>query len=884
MDSCSEVKELNNKVLNDAIINDDILQNHLVRVQNSLMGIVDRQLSKAEEKVHEKEIELDNANKEKKRLAIDLYKEKSNIDKLNGYISKLKTKINSLENDNSGKSIEFQYINNEVKELKKEKEKLENQVKDIKKMYDESNEKYKQLGEINEIYNSNLKIQKRIRNRMDKEINITNQIKKNAEEELGSYIKKYEMMVNENKELEQQLENQKHETIIAQNALNNMNRELNILSQSKQKFEKQWEDSLLAMVRRDSTLEEVHNNYVAAKEKLDTCEKELHACKYERDNYEKSSILKSNELMENKTLIDELKAKIISLEGRLKESEFNIQEVTAIEEKYREDISKIKLSNKLAVKEINDKKDKINELMNSIKSLNQSFKTQIKDEVIMKVGEKEEKIIKEATKEINDITRNFESTNDSLRNENARLHMKIKDLKEQIVEKDSAHEKYKCLYNQINDHYSKLNDEAQKMVNNLEMKEHDINILRQKLVDKTQENDLQHEKLIQQKLQKEIAFSKLEKERIQKLWINSQKEEIKSKDIINKLSEDNAHLKTQLRMNEIFKIKTADEINETKKEALEHQINISKLTLQLKQEKAKNKTLKDDNVKLKERIVKLENKIEEDTFDNSIYQQMAKQEIKLHVKDKKDKLNEIIENRKMMLAREKKEILLSEMNNKLREENKKLNKDIFQLKVEKKDLISKYNVLNYEHASVMNLISKNKFEIPFSKSLNTNVIQPNDNVYDHIKEANDNYMIPDIQKMMLRIDSLTSEKKYLLNENNVLKRNIEMLKNQVSTMNNNKNTTNKEIKSLKDTIKDKTNQYSTLNKKTEKAQKIAAFLENQIKELKPNYKIDYSKLNNAEPSIMLLSAFQVKDNDNDKESTGFSSTITNLPLIQTKNK
>ena len=61
-------------------------------------------------------------------------------------------------------------------------------------MYDESNEKYKQLGEINEIYNSNLKIQKRIRNRMDKEINITNQIKKNAEEELGSYIKKYEMV------------------------------------------------------------------------------------------------------------------------------------------------------------------------------------------------------------------------------------------------------------------------------------------------------------------------------------------------------------------------------------------------------------------------------------------------------------------------------------------------------------------------------------------------------------------------------------------------------------------------------------------------------------------------------------------------------------------
>jgi len=49
-------------------------------------------------------------------------------------------------------------------------------------------------------------------------------------------------------------------------------------------------------------------------------------------------------------------------------------------------------------------------------------------------------------------------------------------------------------------------------------------------------------------------------------------------------------------MIEIFKKKSANEINETKKEALEHQINLSKITLQLKQAKAKNKTLKEDNV------------------------------------------------------------------------------------------------------------------------------------------------------------------------------------------------------------------------------------------------------------------------------------------------
>jgi len=89
MDNTTDVKELDDETLNNALINDEILQNHLIRIQSSLMGIVDRQLGRAEEKYHEKEIELDKVNSDNKRLAIDLYKERSNIDKLNGYISKL---------------------------------------------------------------------------------------------------------------------------------------------------------------------------------------------------------------------------------------------------------------------------------------------------------------------------------------------------------------------------------------------------------------------------------------------------------------------------------------------------------------------------------------------------------------------------------------------------------------------------------------------------------------------------------------------------------------------------------------------------------------------------------------------------------------------------
>lgn len=138
---------------------------------------------------------------------------------------------------------------------------------------------------------------------MDQEINITNQKKKDEEEELTNLTKKYELIKKEKKELELQLENQKHETIIAQSALNNMNRELNAINWTKQKFEKQWEESLSAMSKRDATLQEVHNKYIETKEKFDVCQKKLNVYQHEKDYYENVAIIKINGKKSNIILI-----------------------------------------------------------------------------------------------------------------------------------------------------------------------------------------------------------------------------------------------------------------------------------------------------------------------------------------------------------------------------------------------------------------------------------------------------------------------------------------------------------------------------------------------------------------------------------------------------
>ncbi len=50
-----------------------------------------------------------------------------------------------------------------------------------------------------------------------------------------------------------------------------------------------------------------------------------------------------------------------------------------------------------------------------------------------------------------------------------------------------------------------------------------------------------------------------------------------------------------------------------------------------------------------------------------------------------------------------------------------------------------------------------------------------------------------------------------------------------------------------------------LNQKYQRAEKIAAFIEKQLKSLTPNKKISYQLVANVEPSTQLIAALMVKD-------------------------
>jgi predicted nucleic acid-binding Zn-ribbon protein len=84
------------------------------------------------------------------------------------------------------------------------------------------------------------------------------------------------------------------------------------------------------------------------------------------------------------------------------------------------------------------------------------------------------------------------------------------------------------------------------------------------------------------KLQKDLQAAKAENDSIQNMWLESQKENLKSKDEINRLQNDNMFLRTQLGITDTVKIKTANEIADAKNREFEQKMEASKLYSELR--------------------------------------------------------------------------------------------------------------------------------------------------------------------------------------------------------------------------------------------------------------------------------------------------------------
>lgn len=149
---------------------ESVLQAHYLRVQQTLMSAVDRQVQGIQGKVLEKEYLLKKTREEKESMGVALYGTKQQVGRLNNTLARV---TDTLEMTRKSEM----YINNEadalVKELnvfRKENKELKSTQNDSKEKLWENEIKIKQLTEINAAFNSDLKIQTKIQSKLRKDL------------------------------------------------------------------------------------------------------------------------------------------------------------------------------------------------------------------------------------------------------------------------------------------------------------------------------------------------------------------------------------------------------------------------------------------------------------------------------------------------------------------------------------------------------------------------------------------------------------------------------------------------------------------------------------------------------------------------------------------
>ena len=268
---------------------------------------------------------------------------------------------------------------------------------------------------------------------------------------------------------------------------------------------------------------------------------------------------------------------------------------------------------------------------------------------------------------------------------------------------------------------------------------------------------------------------------------------------------------------------------------------------------------------------------------------MLKTEIRRLNQDKLDSKKKSIVSEKSSLYLERKYIVAKEMVEKLSVEKKKLVSTNFELKRKSDEFEAKYNETKYRlsvekmrmpgimpqqgiqrnnGASTPHSQNTHSWEsLAYSGFRQDKPSEPNPSMITGAKASTDgattdkpqvSYELPDFESWRLKIESLTKERQYLDNENNLLKTRLQEISLKIVQLEKKLGEVEAKNGQLQSDMDVKKSELIECNKKYNRAEKIAAHLEKQFKEYRPNTKIDYFLLNEAEPSTQLLAALMAQ--------------------------
>ncbi|KAJ3021052.1 hypothetical protein HKX48_009297 [Thoreauomyces humboldtii] len=758
---------------------EQVLQANYLRFQRTLLSAVDGQMADLAARMREREHAANMTAEEKKAMGVELFKAKTEIGGLNNGLGKIRSILQYSEDSRKVLEADREAAEREIARMLEENKHLTHSLTTTRNNLDGSAVKLSQMNDVNAAYFSSIKIQRRIEEKLKKELELTEERRKAGETVIQDMEKAHEALIKSKKEMEDVLKGQRNETAMAQGAMNKMQREIKELTHGKRTLEKQWEDALAAMAKRDTAFQSVETAKEELAELLRGAENQARVLRLEKADAEKIARDKDLECAGLQATLTTLRSGLSSADAKGRDVRNELVEAQVAESLYRQELDKITKLHEISQVELQRKAQTVAELNARIEAMTEQFELRLKSETHAHVARKEEQVEARTSNEIRTAARAAEGLTVTLRHDNAELRLQLAAQSEEIrvlqIEKAALVDRYGA----INNHYGKLYDESKHVMYALEKKEHDVNALKGALVESRHEDKTRAHQLELQSMQKELAQSKAANEALQSRWLQAHKAGLKRKEDHEKLLQENMFLQTQLGITDTIRSKSTTEIGDAKKEALEHKHEAARLHSEVKRLQPVLEEMKRKNTALERQLMDAKFSLEESGITQNTSTQMLKTEIRRLYVDRSDIRQARLADERAAHGLERKYVLAREMVDKLKAERADALRRCAELGLRVEELERREAARPKERFAQQQMPPKEKSAWASLVATPTGEREsgpPPTALASAAPSAEPRariHELPDLEAWRLKIETLTSERTYLKQENEMLQRRMD---------------------------------------------------------------------------------------------------------------
>ncbi|KAJ1560198.1 hypothetical protein HK405_007911, partial [Cladochytrium tenue] len=542
---------------------------------------------------------------------------------------------------------------------------------------DEATNKTGRLTELNTAFHSGIKMHRQVEGKLRQELDAADGRRREAHAEVAAQRRVAEKLERQSKEMELILQAQRHETLMASQALAKMHTEAKQLGAEKAEVQKRWEDAIAAMGRRDEALQAVLEQKERAREQALVAEHK--AAALEREKEAVAASLRDSELAKNalESQVQFLRSSLSAADEKQRDSRGALVEAQVAESLYRQELDRVSRHYKLEKNELERKSLSLSDLKGKLERLKSEFDEKMRNEVTTKLAQQEETVQRRAEQEVAHVRRNEEGRNTELRHENAELKIELHAIKEELRDVQLQKDSVQRLFDDVNSHYVKLYEEAKHWMYDLERKEHDINYMKATIQEMSEVDKARPFQMAVAKLQKELAAAKSENDNIQSMWLDAQKESLKFKREMARLRDDNVFLRTQLGITDTVKIKTAKEIEEAKELTFKQKIENAKLYGELRRLQPMVDEYKQKTLELEQQLLDAKMQVQKENVYGTTASHMLKTEIRRLHSDRREVGRARMVDERSTQVLERKCALAREQADKLRAERAELQRRCF---------------------------------------------------------------------------------------------------------------------------------------------------------------------------------------------------------------